>query len=894
MKVPGLWDRSPPRWRWVLLSAPLIALCISGIMLLSRDAAKEIQSLATANSDSTQWSLAQVEVEFNGLEMALGVARSALPLEDLRRRFDIFYSRFATVADGAVYAPLAADPRAQLSYAAIRRFLAESVPLMDGLDSGLVAALPELRRKVSALRPEVRQISLTGVRVFSERADAQRHKVMRTLIRVTLLAAALVLALALGVAALLRLMYVARDEARHRQMANHRLAAVVSTSLDGIVVTNGAGRILDFNGAAETLFRLSRARVLGERASQLLFPPDCAESAEAGLAALAGRGRVRGEALRADGTRFPVELSVTLSERHGNVLRVIYLRDIVAQLAAEEELVVARDRAVAGEKAKASFLAVMSHEMRTPLNGMIGALELLATTDLGPDQQEYLSILRRSGDMLLSHVNDVLDLSRLEHGRFSFAQEPYVPGALAAEVVDALRAAAAARGNALALKLTDPALAEESVLGDAQRLRQALVNLVGNAVKFTENGEIRVDVARRGEDLELQVSDTGIGIPPDQLHRIFEDFVTLDSSYMRAAEGTGLGLGIVRRLVEGMGGQVLVDSMPGQGTTFTLRLPAPPAPAAALRPPVPASPPPLRPCRILLVEDNPVNRLVATAMLRKMGHKVTEAEDGASGLHLAEARQHDLILMDISMPGLDGIETTRRIRAGQGPNAATPIIALTAHALPQDMARFQAAGMTHTLTKPITWKALAAILAEVEPLASAVDADQAEDQVIDIAVLQAAQEALGPKAFRDLRSRFLQETEAALADLAEMLSRGLAPDRYAALVHRMSGSAAVFGASALHAALRRQEDLARAGQPPAPDALDRLLPVWQVTRRALQHISHPGIPAHRDSFADNGENLEPEPEAGQLPPFAMVANNEAARGQSLRGLGHPPQPGDPP
>ena len=850
----------------MLLGAPLIVLCISGILLLSRDAAKEIQSLATANSDSTQWSLAQVEVEFNGLERVLAQARGAQQLQDLRRRFDIFYSRFATVATGAIYAPLAADLRAQPSYAAISRFLAESVPLMDGPDAGLVAALPALRRQVSALRPEVRQISLTGVRVFSEQADAQRHKVMGTLTRVTLLAAALVLALALGVAALLRLMYVARDEARHRQMANHRLAAVVSTSLDGIVVTNGAGHIVEFNSAAEALFDLTRAQALGARASTLLFPPDQSESSEAGLAALAGRGRMRSHARRGDGTRFPAELSVTLSERHGNVLRVICLRDIVAQLAAEEELVVARDRAVAGEKAKASFLAVMSHEMRTPLNGMIGALEVLATTALDPDQQEYLSILRRSGDMLLSHVNDVLDLSRLEHGRFSFAQEPYVPGALAAEVVGALRAAAAARGNALALKLADPALAEERVLGDAQRLRQALVNLVGNAVKFTENGEIRVGVARRGEDLELQVSDTGIGIPSDQIHRIFEDFVTLDSSYMRAAEGTGLGLGIVRRLVEGMGGQVLVDSMPGQGTTFTLRLPAPSAPAEARTEVIAATPlPPQRPRHVLLVEDNPVNRLVATAMLRKMGHRVTEAVDGARGLHLAEARQYDLIFMDISMPGLDGIETTRRIRAGEGPNAKTAIIALTAHALPQDMERFKAAGMTHTLTKPITWRALAALLAEIEPLACAMENGRPENQILDLSVLEAAEEALGSEDFRALRNRFLRETEATLAELAEMLACGLDADRYAAFLHRMAGSAAVFGASALHAFLRRQEDLARAGQPPAPGALDGLLPIWQLTRRALQEQSHAGSASRGGGCVDNGARLKHSPRPVSYP-----------------------------
>nr|WP_240989412.1 ATP-binding protein [Salipiger mangrovisoli] len=644
-------------------------------------------------------------------------------------------------------------------------------------------------------------------------------------------------------------MHVARDQAQRRARANHRLEAVVSTALDGIVVTDRNGAILQFNGAAACISGYDSGQVLGRRASDLLFPPQAAEAGDPGLALHAGRGRVRCEGTRADGSRYPMELSVTETEHEGDVLRAIYFRDITRDISAEEELVDARDRAVEGEQAKARFIAIMSHEMRTPLNGMIGALELLTETDLGRDQREYVQILRRSGDVLLQHVNDVLDHSRLETGRFSFARTPYCPLELAREVVDVLRPTAAARGNMLQVRLPEQGC--PMLMGDRARVRQVLVNLVGNAIKFTENGEIQLSLTGLSKDgrLTFEVLDNGIGIPEDQLERIFEDFVTLDSSYMRAAEGTGLGLGIVRRLVQAMGGEVSVESAPGRGTRFTVLLPAERAPHKAAQPQQIEAIPEMAPSRILVVEDNPVNRLVATAMLRKMGHAVTEAHDGAEGLRLAAGDRFDIVLMDISMPGLDGVETTRRMRKGSGPNVQTPIVALTAHALPADMARFLDAGMCATLTKPITWRALAEVISGIAPVGATSDVDAATgasadaaalpEAVLDDVTLGAAAESLGPQLFASLCDRFLTETEAGLAGLADELGTGIEPACYAEKVHRIAGSAAVFGASALHAALRREEDKARSGDPLPADSLEPVLPIWRATRKALLAMELP-------------------------------------------------------
>ncbi|MCA0997807.1 ATP-binding protein [Alloyangia pacifica] len=839
---PSSGSSLPNRKRWAALSAPFIVLCLAALVLLTVDAARQIQGLATANSDNGQWSLAQMEVEFGSLQAELDKPEGYTDPEALRLAFDIFYSRYQTISRGALYADIVNTPTAEGPMRTVREFLQDTVPLIDGPEEDLLAALPELRVRAEPVRLAIREVSLSGVRAFSAASDTQRRKVMNSLVRLSGMALILVLALALGVVALWQLMHVARDQAQRRARANHRLEAVVSTALDGIVVTDGAGRILQFNGAAECISGHGRDLTLGRPASELLFPPGSPEARDLTLSRHAGRGRVRCEGLRADGTRYPMELSVTETEHEGDMLRAVYFRDITRDISAEEELVEARDKAVEGEKAKAHFIAIMSHEMRTPLNGMIGALELLTETELNRDQREYLQILRRAGDVLLQHVNDVLDHTRLETGRFSFARAPFDPVELAREVVDVLRPTAAARGNMLQVSLPEGGC--PLMMGDPTRLRQVLVNLMGNAIKFTENGEIHLtlDCPDRTGTLHFEVADNGIGIAEDQQERIFEDFVTLDSSYMRAAEGTGLGLGIVRRLVNAMGGEVSVESTPGMGTRFSVALPAERAPLQAL-PPAPVQNPQMAPSCILVVEDNPVNRLVANAMLRKMGHTVIEARDGAEGLKIAAEEPFDLVLMDISMPGLDGVETTRRLRAGGGPNAETPIVALTAHALPADIARFREAGMKVTLTKPITWRALTEAIAGIAPVAAplpeaqgAADMDPQDAPVLDDVALDAAATTLGAELFASLRDRFVSETEDGLRELAKEMRAGIDPTRYAEKVHRIAGSAAVFGASALHAALRVEEERARSSEALPVGSLDAVMPVWQATRRALLEL----------------------------------------------------------
>ena len=416
-------------------------------------------------------------------------------------------------------------------------------------------------------------------------------------------------------------------------------------------------------------------------------------------------------------------------------------RELGATNSRLEELIQRANRmALAAEtasRAKSEFLAAMSHEIRTPMNGVIGFTDLLAETKLSVEQRGYVDIIRNSGQTLLSLINDILDFSKIEADRLELEQAPFAVRELVHQTLTLLGPRAGPKGITLR-QVIHPDVPQQ-VVGDVTRLRQVLLNLAGNAVKFTEAGEVCVEVTRlelrvsdpdqhsAGEtmDLHFTVRDTGIGIPPDRVARLFQAFSQVDSSTTRRYGGTGLGLVIAKRLCELMGGGIHVESTPGFGSAFhfTVRVGM-----AAL---VPSTTPlergsalaARRPTefvrvsagtrlRVLLVEDNRVNQLLALALLRKMACDVELADHGKSALERLSTRQFDLVLMDISMPELDGLEATRRIRDGAcGPRAQSlPIVAMTANAMAGDRERCLSAGMDEYLSKPIDGKALAGLL----------------------------------------------------------------------------------------------------------------------------------------------------------------------------------------
>ena len=380
------------------------------------------------------------------------------------------------------------------------------------------------------------------------------------------------------------------------------------------------------------------------------------------------------------------------------------------------------ERAEAENRAKSGFLAVMSHEIRTPMNGVLGLATTLLETKLDAEQREAVLTIRESGDNLQRILNDILDLSKLEAGRFEFEAIDFSPLALVEAVAAVIRASATNKGLTVRVDV-DPKL-PPTLRGDVARIRQVLLNLASNAVKFTKRGEVTIAVAcqSRGDlltRLEWRVTDTGMGIAPDRVERLFTDFAQADGSISRRFGGTGLGLAICRRIIEQMGGSIGVTSTPGEGSTFSFGLSLPwsdkaisdqrvdRAGADDLKARVAALG---RPLRVLIAEDDATNRMVVSKMLQEFMVETRMVYDGLQVVQAALDGDYDLVLMDVRMPEMDGLAATRAIRSHGGRLVSLPIIALTANAFADDIKQCREAGMSDFLAKPLRKPALVAAL----------------------------------------------------------------------------------------------------------------------------------------------------------------------------------------
>ncbi len=477
--------------------------------------------------------------------------------------------------------------------------------------------------------------------------------------------------------------------------------------------------------------------------------------------------------------------------------------------------------AEAANRAKSAFLANMSHEIRTPLNAIIGMADLLREAGLTPAQSSQLAIVRQAGDVLLDVINDILDYSKLEAGAVVIEARPVA----LPEIVDSVRSILSPRASAAGLEFSIEAPALE-VTVDASRLRQILLNLAGNAIKFTRSGSVRVSATMLGEQMRFEVVDTGPGIAAEQFQRLFRDFSQLDSSSTRSFGGTGLGLAICKRLAEAMGGRIGVISALGQGSTFWFELPVAPVSAIPVRAAVaiaPDAPKVVAARNILVVDDNEVNRQVAGGLLRSLGMVVDCAEDGAAALDKMAGGGYDLVLMDMQMPVLDGIEATKLARQR---GDATPIVGLTANAFQADRDACLAAGMNDHVAKPVTRDKLARLLAATWETAEPPQANEPQTGVdVDEQQQAALREELGDALFDDLVASFADDGLRLLTEAQAAAEAGDAA-RYDTALHTLKGVALTLGFSSVGkaAADYRSKPLADAKSLPSLELEIRNIP----------------------------------------------------------------------
>ena len=848
---------SLPGWGSVKLFAVagLVTFMLMVIVLLSIDVRTRLAALERTDNGNGQWVMMQTEVEVLRFQNTINKAMDgeASP-EEVRRWFNVVYSRLALLRDGPRFREWIRDPESRAKLESMQAYVDHWLPVIDASDDDLRAALPKMEAQSNNLQRLSRSLSLSSVRINSANADENRARISDTFLRLAMATTATFILLAVLAAMATRLYRTTQRQAVENQNTTARLKMIIETSPDAIIVTTRDAQVVEFNSAAETMFGLDRNRALGTSIMSNIFAPDLHPSDQIAFndrikkAASHGPQRFELTGRRADGSAFPLEISLAISDRNAGPLIVAFLRDVSRRHSDRLALEQALTRAQAGEKAKADFMTVMSHEMRTPLNGLIGSMDLLRETPLDENQSELLRIMQVSGGILLRHVESVLDIARAEAGTIRLADTTFELDRLIEDCIANQAGVARAGSNSIRhVALSGPL---GTVRGDPGRLQQILLNLIGNSVKFTRNGSITIETERlpQGGDphashmVEFRVVDTGIGIPEAHLDRVFDDFATVDSSFGRDTGGTGLGLGIARRIVHAMGGTIGVESEAGEGSVFWLQVPLEPAPplsdpSSLSGPGEPQSQSETTPLKILVIEDNDINRYLLRRYLSDSHHILTETCDGLDGVAAAKATRFDVIITDVAMPRLDGLAATRRIRAG-GASSGARIIALTAHALPEDIDRMYQAGMDVCLTKPITRSAL---LREIRATPDRPEIARPDPLVISDSMappLKELSETIGFSAAESLTRRMIAEGDASIAKLT---SQSIAEADFRRIAHQFAGSCATVGAMPLHKALITLEFALQKNDTATHRRILADLPqLWQDTRQVLASFSRSG------------------------------------------------------
>ena len=504
------------------------------------------------------------------------------------------------------------------------------------------------------------------------------------------------------------------------RLSESKLNSIFTSVPEAIVVSDAKGLIVQCNAATAEIFGYTLQELLGQNISTLMQPQE--RSAHDGyLDAYAQTGRKRlmnqprvVQGMRKEGTLFPVRVTISETRVDDVHFYIGVMQDFTAIQHAQDLLVDAKNKAEQANRMRGEFLANMSHEIRTPMNGILGMTELAMTTEDTHVQKEYLSLARDSASHLLNIINQILDFSKIEAGALELEQLTVCPAQLIRHTARSLEQLAQAKGVRLRVE-NDPGL-PELVWMDPVRMRQVLTNLIGNAIKFTDEGQVTIrskvsPTAQEGVvDIDVSVIDTGIGFDNARKDALFSPFTQADGSITRSYGGTGLGLAITRSLMQLMGGDISAHSEPGQGACFTIRFPAKSVSAATVQEgavsaaALDSEETAIRPLSVLLVEDHEINRKLAQIMLQRMGHHFVLANDGQQALDCLEKETFDLVLLDVMMPVMDGMTAlkTWREREAERQLPRTTVLMVTAHAMTGDRERFIAAGADGYVSKPMS------------------------------------------------------------------------------------------------------------------------------------------------------------------------------------------------
>ncbi|CAA7627693.1 putative Histidine kinase [Candidatus Terasakiella magnetica] len=592
-----------------------------------------------------------------------------------------------------------------------------------------------------------------------------------------------------------------------------RLDAILGNVMDSIISVDPLGNILTANPATERIFGWPLDALRGKNIS-MLMPEELRAGHGAYMrryAEFGGRGGVVGKdrqlvGQRRDGSQFPMELSISVVGQGSESFLIGLIRDISERKQAEDRMEEARVLAENANRAKSEFLAVMSHEVRTPLNGIIGSVELLLRSDMAPDQRRLAEVARNSGRSLLTIVSDTLDMSKMEAGRLELNDIDYDLGHLVTEAMEVVEPLAG--GKSLSLNAKVSADLPRWLKGDPDRLRQVLGNLLSNALKFTDHGDVTLTVSpdeHRPGFMSIKVSDTGTGIGDGDLDRLFTPFTQVDGSFRRRHGGTGLGLAICRNLVSTMGGTIAVTSTLGKGSTFTVTLPiregTEPEKVAECLESVPRLV-----GRILLAEDSEANQLVATAMLAPTGLAVDCVDNGRAAVEAVASGRYDLVLMDVTMPEMDGLEATRLIRALPEDVRDVPIIAMTALAMRGDAEMCLGAGMNDYLTKPLSMGLMLSKLAAWLKPSGTASVPSLDELLIGNLIADTDDETarrIASKVATEIRDRGQRIAGHILSEAVDAVGRE---------AHTMKSLAATFGLEDLRILAQQVENAGRNGE----------------------------------------------------------------------------------